>query len=365
MAETTPDLKEKTPAASAAASQKPIESIPAAESAEVMRRALTIQREDVAEDNTFQLAASSETPGEQIARGFHEAWGVAKKGEPFIEIMSHEPGDVDLTRMNPPMVAAFTDEHKDERHLGRIMKAVLSADKVTRTVVQLDQASKLSKTRTKQIRSGSRPNVSMEYIHTKYLGTRKLEDGQIGHVFAWKGTGLTSTSCPMDPTVGLNRSKPEMAHCFACGKEMARTDMKRSEGANYCSQDCIDAETPADEDSERKTGEKMFRAKAKDGAETRISITDLENKLQTALGSDKRFKVKRDNGDVHSDYRLNDIHQIVGDGDTDDWQVLVSSPAWSSQSKLYAVTCALKRNSGSIPRWRSYKRKWNRNSNYL
>ena len=341
MADNAPETKEKTPAASAAASQPPPEVKPFApiemdrgDSAPVLYRNTTVEPSDFSDDNTFQIAISSEYPGMQRATELHEKLGIAKEGELFTEVLSHEPGDVDLSWLNSGR-AAFLDEHKSTRHLGKIHKANLAQDKVVRGVVECDMASKLSTTRRNQIRKRSRTNISCGYVHTRYLGPSTLADGSIAHRFAFQPREASSVADPLDPTVGLNRTAEKCA-CFGCGKEEVRAKMKAGEdGALYCSQDCIDAEES--DESLRSGGEKMFRSKAKNGTETRISIVDMEQKLHAALDSDKRFKTKRENGDVHSDFQLKDIHQIVGDGDEDDWQVLVTSPAWRSDSKLYAV----------------------------
>ena len=335
------EAKEKTPAASAAASHQPPEVKPPVEMERsgdnLLYRYTDVASGDVISEDTFQIAAASEFPGQQLCDEVHARLGIAKEGELYTEILSHNEGDADLSFFNTGR-ASFLDEHKTNRHLGNIKKATLSTDKVTRVLVQCDEVSKLSKTRKKQLGKKSRMNVSCGYIHTKYLGTKKLDDGTIGHRFAWQGREVSSVGDPLDPTVGLQRAAAvDKTCCFGCGKQMKSADMVKSDDALYCSQDCIDAETPADESEERKAGEKMFRSKSKDGTETRISIKDLEQKLYTALDADKRFKVKRDNGDVHSDFNLKDIHQIVGDGDNDDWQVLVTSPAWRSDSKLFAV----------------------------
>jgi HK97 family phage major capsid protein len=332
----TPETKKETPAAEAAASTKtpevkePVEMRNSKDA--VVHRYFRAEGKDFENEDTFQVRMSSEAPAEQRATSEHERVGIAKQGEKFVEVLSHNEGDVDLSRFNGDNRAALLDEHNDKRHLGFVKKAALNPDKVTRAAITFDLATKLSVSRCKQVRSGSRPNFSIGYSHTRYLGTTTLPDGRIGHRFAWQGLELSNVAVPADPTAQKGRSQTTECHCIGCGDIFARNELNN----DFLCPDCADAETPA-EDSGRKSGGRIFRSKAKDGTETRISIVELESKLHTALDSDKRFKVKGDNGDVRSDFRLQDIHQIVGDGDNDDWQVLVSSPAWSSQSKLYAV----------------------------
>ncbi|MDE2019835.1 MAG: phage major capsid protein [Patescibacteria group bacterium] len=280
-------------------------------------------KDNFSDENTFEVRMSSEFPAEQRAKKEHERLGIAKEGEKYVEVLSHNEGDVDLSRFTGENRAALLDEHQDNRHLGYIKTAALSDDKATRGVVVFDNLTKLSKTRCKQVRSGSRPNFSIGYRHTKYLGPVPLEDGRIGHRFAWEGLELSNTSVPADPTAQEGRSKNRECHCIRCGDIFGRSELDD----NFMCPDCADAETPA-EDSERGNSERMFRAKTSEG-ETMISHNDLRNKVAVALDNDKRFKSKSDNGNVRSDFQVHDIHQIVGDGDDDDYQAIVSSPAWS------------------------------------
>ena len=305
-------------------------------------RSVVVEKADFADDNTFQISFASEFAGEQIARKIHEKLGIAKEGQPYTEILSMDPEHADLTRFNGPGGAAFLDEHKDARHIGSVKKATISKDKVARAIISLDGASKLSKTRAKQIRSGSRPNVSDGYEHTKYIGTRSLPDGRIGHVFAWRGLEISSVAVPFDPTVGEGRAaKTEMAHCYTCGRGMSRAEMKDGDdGALYCSQDCMDAEDPGEgeENGRKLTVEREFRMKTKtaDGRET-ISHSDVESKVRDSLNADPRFKKTTDNGDAYSSYALHGIHQVVDDDENESFVAHVSSPAWTQDAKTWEV----------------------------
>ncbi len=308
------------------------------EGAGIYYRTVAVEKSDFSDENTFQISFASEYAGEQLARKHHEKLGIAKEGEPYTEILSMEPENADLSRFNSKSGAAFLDEHKDARHIGSVKKATISRDKIARAVITLDGASKLSKTRSKQIRSGSRPNVSNGYEHTKYLGTRALPDGRTGHVFAWRGLEISSVAVPFDPTVGEGRAKKESCRCFACGAEMDRSKAQMDDdGAAYCSQDCLDAEDP-DENSENERGltiERQFRMKTTDGRET-ISHSEVAQKAHEALASDPRFKSTSDDGNTHSDYALRGIHQVA-DGDGENFVAYVDSPAWTAASKTYEV----------------------------
>jgi hypothetical protein len=221
-------------------SQKSENTIPAqlAESNTPTRyRHLRVRAEDISEDGTVQVAISSEYPGEQRAGEAEEKLGIARRGEKFVEILSHRAEDVDLTRLNNS--GAFLDEHKDNRHIGVVQKAMLSDDNVARAAVKFDDASKLSKTRKKQMRSGSRPHISLGYAHTRYLGSETLKDGRTGHRFAWVGLEVSSVAVPMDPTVGKGRSAEE-CRCLRCAGLFGRDLLSE----DYLCGDCEAAETP-------------------------------------------------------------------------------------------------------------------------
>ena len=295
-------------------------------------------KSDEGDQNTFQVRMSSEYPAEQRATESIEKLGIAKEGEKYVEILSHNEGDVDLSRFVGDKRAALLDEHKDNRHLGYIKTAVLSKDKATRGVIVFDNISKLSKTRSKQAQSGSRPNFSIGYNYTKYLGPQTLEDGRVAHRFAWAGLELSHVSCPADPTAQKNRSKTDECHCLRCGGLFDRALLNE----DFMCEDCDASETPDDENEETAEGEdvrnangRIFRVKSKAGKEIRISHNELRAKLNSALDGDKRFKTKRENGDTVSDFYTHDIH-LVSDS-ASEYQAIVSSPGWSHNGKMYAV----------------------------
>jgi HK97 family phage major capsid protein len=332
----SPEAKQKRAAEEAAASTKAPESIAAVDMArndeELTFRYFRASKEDFSDDNTFQVRMSSEYPAEQRATAEHERLGIAKKGEKYVEVLSHEEGDVDLSRFTGDNRAALLDEHNDKRHLGFIKTAALSKDKSTRGVVTFDNVAKLSVTRCAQVRSGSRPNFSIGYSQTRYLGKTTLADGRTAHRFAWRGLELSNVAVPADPTAQKGRSKNSECHCIGCGDIYGRSELDE----NFMCTDCVDAETPAEGGDERKVlhDAREFRAK-KDGKEIRISHNDLRDKANMALNNDKRFKAKRENGDTVSDFYTHDIH-LVSDS-ADEYQAIVSSPAWSRDRKTYAV----------------------------
>lgn len=327
--------------------------------AEPLRRFCLVRAEDFTDDNTFQIAASSEYPVQRTCDKQYAALGIAREGEKFWEVLSHNEGDVDLTRFNPPNTAAFLDEHFENRHLGPITQAALSKDKVVRIVAKCDGITKLSERRAKQMRGGSRPNVSIGYKHTAYLGAESLADGRKVHRFAWAGLETSSVAVPADPTVGVFRAADKKCHCFRCGTPMDRKDLRNVDGAMICP-DCDDSESqPETDESERKFQETLTRKKeaaltsrpvrkADDfrftrDAEDEVSFGQLKNLVSVAADSDKRFKSKRENGDVFSACYVDDI---VYDPDEDAWKAILYnyydsvwfSVAFTLNSERTAVT---------------------------
>jgi HK97 family phage major capsid protein len=294
-----------------------------------------VEKTDIDGDRV-QVAFASEFLGKQRADAEEAALGIAKEGDSYIEILSMDEKDADLSRLNNR--AAFIDEHKPHKHLGRVVKAVRSQDGICRAVLEFDNASKLSKTRKAQMLSGSRPGISFGYSHTSYIGKRTLESGETAHVFAWYGREITSTAIPMDDTVGLNRSAAnEKPRCIGCGGEFNRTDLDE----DYYCEDCADAATPADDERVHPGGHMRtsdfptpntamkFRAKKED-EKTEISYNDLTQKVSQAADSDKRFKTKRENGDQFSNFYVQDVKQTAdGDGESE-WTAVIVGPEYKS-----------------------------------
>jgi hypothetical protein len=273
------------------------------------------------DESSFQVRMSSEVPCEQVATEKHEILGIAKRGQPFLEILSHEKADVDLSRFaagNAPLL----DEHKDTRHLGWINRAMLSKDKAVRGIVTFDNITPLSQTRRQQVGVGSRPNFSIGYKHTRYLGKTDLPDGKVGHRFAWQALEESSVAVPADPTARVNRAAKEnvRCHCISCGDEMERSELND----NFMCEDCVNAETPMTD--LRKTVGRMGRSKT-------ISHEEVRNKVYGALDKDSRFKTKDSCGNTRSDFAIHAINQVVGDeedGTADEFHAIVSSPAYGN-----------------------------------
>lgn len=200
-------------------------------------RYFQVRSDDVNEKSgEVQIAFSSESPGVQVANKRLAKMTGLKRGEQFIEILSHSKEDADFSALNNS--GPFLDEHTTTRHIGVIKRAALSKDKKGRAVVMLDQATDLSKARLAQMRSGSRKHVSVGYELTKLVRTEKQGD-QKAYVFAWAAHEISSVATPMDGTVGTNRSildadDEESAHCLDCGNEFERCDLDDAYRCGEC-----------------------------------------------------------------------------------------------------------------------------------
>lgn len=300
-------------------------------------------QKDAADANTFQIRMSSEWPAEQEARAEHVKLGIVKKeGDSYLEILSHNEGDIDLSRFGGDARAPLLDEHFDKRHIGYVKSAAVSKDKALRGMVTFDNTNDLSVIRRKQVEAESRPYFSLGYKHTRYLGPQTLEDGSIAHKFAFKALEVSSVAVPADPTARKGRagSAKKDVHCIRCGDPYMRSEVN----ADGVCPDCVASETPArTEDPEDKDMHSFsaldYRKKNKEGTrvsedpedhDMRVSHTDMHNHLRTALDSHPDFKRKRDNGDMHSDFRIHDIHSYHGDGDQGH-VAYVESPSWSGK----------------------------------
>src|SRR5208283_4419817 len=167
---------------------------------------------------TFQVAFSSEHPVSRKATERDVELGAARrKGDRYLEILSHADGDYDISQMNN--FGALLDEHEEGLHLGNIKRAEVSADKIGRAAIWFDGITDLSVTRAKQMHTGSRPHVSFGYYHSRFIGDSTLPDGRKAKRFAWEGDEISSVANPADPKAGKNRSAAdEKAHCLHCGK---------------------------------------------------------------------------------------------------------------------------------------------------
>jgi HK97 family phage major capsid protein len=226
--------------------------------------------------NRFQVAFASEFPVERSARSAEVRMGAVRSvGETYLEVLSHDRADADFSDLNNN--GPFLDEHDRQIQIGKIRKAVLSKDKRSRASIEYDGVTDLSKTRAEQMRAGSRPHLSVGYEHTKFVGERKLDDGRVAKVFAWRANEISSVSMPADPTAGEGRSREgavrsedETARCIGCGEAQSRSDLDD----DFMCEDCLESNRAkaAQEELERKAAEDLAAHDAQVEADKKRTI---------------------------------------------------------------------------------------------
>lgn len=145
-----------------------------------------------AEKRTAVFAASSEFPVERYDYG---------RNEFYREILSHDPADVDFSRMDG---APFQDGHR-----GDVIGVVESAELIERRLVvnvRFSDATERARAVFKDICDGIRRNVSVGYVKTAVRSCVREADGVRSVRFAWQPYEVSCVSVPADPTVGIGRA---------------------------------------------------------------------------------------------------------------------------------------------------------------
>ena len=159
----------------------------------LFREARIEAEEDKADNNKVHLSFSSEEP--------YERWFGT-------EILSHDEGCVDLSRLNEIGVLLFN--HDRDKVIGRIEKAWLENGRGEADVVfDDDEASQLI---LSKVRSGSLKTTSVGYQVSNWEEVEqgaKSEDGRFtGPCFIakrWMPYEISVVSVPADSTVGVDR----------------------------------------------------------------------------------------------------------------------------------------------------------------
>ena len=311
MAEATPEVKEKTPAAVAAASTNRTKS-----NAEHLFRFSTVDRDSADDDEkTIQVCFSSEELVLRKATEYDEQLGVAKKGTKYWELLSHRKGDADFSELDGGK-GTVLDEHEDSLQLGKVPRAKRSKDSVGRAVLKFDGLSELSTTRYEQMKRGERTGISTGYWHTKFIGDEGEKEGHPIKRLAWAADEISSVRNAADKNrAGVRRSAEGQWACLDCGNMFDRAKLNE----NYecgCESDIRSKRDTVKDRKARKPNDFKFKRDAED----EISFSDLATAVGMAVDSDKRFKSKRPNGDLVSAFFVDDI---ILDVDTGDWSAVI------------------------------------------
>jgi HK97 family phage major capsid protein len=149
-------------------------------------------------DRTVELAISSEQPVERW-------WG--------IEILSHEPGDVDLGWLSSGRAPLLLD-HDTGQVIGVIVKAWLGTDKVLRALARFS-TSPLAEQVMQDSAAGIRVNISVGYqineLTLVEMDGDPDNDGDAEPTYRAKWTPLEASyvAIPADMTVGVGRDAPD------------------------------------------------------------------------------------------------------------------------------------------------------------
>lgn len=165
------------------------------------------------EARTVPLAFSSEQPYERW-------WGV--------EILSHAPGAVDLSRMNNG--GAILVEHNTRDHVGTVVpgSASIDADRKGRAVARFGRSARASEI-FDDINDGIRSLVSVGYMINELVLVKSDRDSGIDTYEATRWTPYESSfvAVPADPTVGAGRSHGG-ARIFVSGFKPAAQQVSRT-----------------------------------------------------------------------------------------------------------------------------------------
>lgn len=145
------------------------------------------------EARTVPIAFSSEAPYERW-------WGV--------EILSHDPGAVDLSRMNNG--GAVLVEHTTRDHVGVVVQgsAAIDADRTGRCVARYGKSTR-SEEIFVDVQDGIRSLISVGYMIDELVLVKSDQKTGIDTYKAtrWTPYEVSHVAVPADPTVGVGRSK--------------------------------------------------------------------------------------------------------------------------------------------------------------
>ena len=141
-----------------------------------------------AEKRIVEFSASSEYPVERYD-GEHV----------YREILSHDPADVDLSRM---LSAPVLDTHGGD--VIGVVETCEIREKRLFVSARFSNGARASEILA-DIADGIRRNVSVGYVKHSVVNSRKCEDGKMEIRFRWTPYEVSFVPVPADPTVGVGR----------------------------------------------------------------------------------------------------------------------------------------------------------------
>ena len=156
-------------------------------------RTVSIRAADVdLKTRQARLSFSSEEP--------YERWGWEG---PYLEVLGHEAGEVDLDRLNAG--GALLVNHDTADQVGAIREAEVGEDRMGRALVEFSQSERAREILT-DVADGIRQNTSVGYIVERMILIEEREDGpDVYRVVRWSPLEVSIVPIPADPTVGVSR----------------------------------------------------------------------------------------------------------------------------------------------------------------
>lgn len=180
------------------------------------------------DSRTIPLSFSSEYP---VRRYDEDA------DEEYDEVLSHDPDDVDLSRMKDG--APLLDMHDLRKQIGVVEEASIGDDRKGRAVARFSKSSDLANQIWNDVQDGIRTHVSVGYELTKEISRGKGEDGANVRRYRWMPYEISIVSAPEDPNVGIGRGRDN---------ELGQQPEKKTRAKEHQTkalQDCITAVTAA------------------------------------------------------------------------------------------------------------------------
>jgi HK97 family phage major capsid protein len=153
-------------------------------------RTLHFRAEAVNADGTLDISFSSET--DQVERWFG------------IEILSHEPGAMDMTRA--ALGLPFLCDHDSECLVGRVENIRIGPDRKGRGTVRFSSGEEAQQIRQDMV-DGIRPDISVGYLRVEETTTKGQGNASdIVLVTRWMPFEISTVAIPADISVGAGRS---------------------------------------------------------------------------------------------------------------------------------------------------------------
>lgn len=172
------------------------------------------------DSRTVVMAISSEEP---VLTFFHDT------GEYGWEILSHENGDIDFSRLNNNGPLLLDHSRDSASQVGALSNGRIGDDKVARIDARFSRGPKADEI-FQDVKDGIRGKVSIGY---RYPPANRQETGEtregrkVFRVRGWTPFEVSLVTIPADDTVGVGRSEPNQQE----SKPMAEDNQKPDTGA--------------------------------------------------------------------------------------------------------------------------------------